>query len=152
MDKQHWLLRIGDGDNFKKSSRKSIWGIDSTSRSGSKSFLKNVKEGDILWFVPSKTPSGPEPLVAMATYTTAIKRITGPLIKHSLTNEELGWTEGNWDMEIHYKNLKNISTCGLYPCIKAALVIRQYPCKCNVNLFEEYINIMKYSHVTNTFD
>lgn len=48
-----WLLRVGDGENFKNSSKHRIWGISSSSLSN-KHFLENVKSGDRLWFVKNK--------------------------------------------------------------------------------------------------
>jgi len=144
----HWLLRIGNGIHFNNSSSKFIWGINSK-HSCSKSFIKKVKEGDILWFVTGKSGGH---LVAMAKYKRMDNRIIGPLINHSFTNEELGWTEleGEWDMEIHYINLYNISTCELYSGIRGPLSIRKYNDKCKVNLLDEYINILKYSAITQT--
>ena len=44
----HWLLRVGDGQNFINSSDKKIWGVKSK---GHKSFLTKIQEGDILWFI-----------------------------------------------------------------------------------------------------
>ena len=52
--RKHWLLRIGNGNHFNTSSSKSIWGIDST-LPAQKSFIKNVNEGDKLWFVTSRS-------------------------------------------------------------------------------------------------
>ena len=59
-----WILRCGDGENLKNSSKYRIWGI-SSKISTNKHFLKNVKPGDRLWFVKSKTQGK---LVAVATY------------------------------------------------------------------------------------
>ena len=137
---RHYILHIGDGKHFNSSSIKNIWGINS-SHSFSKSFILNVKEGDILWFVISKSKGK---LVAVSTFTKLNKRILGPLINISHTNEELGWTEinGKWDIEIHYKNLYNISECELYSEIKGACGIRKYNDKCKINLPIEYNNII----------
>ena len=70
------------------------------------------------------------------------KRIVGPLLNFTLTNKELGWTEteGNWDTEVHYTDLYNLSDCELYSDIKAACSIRLYNDKCKVNLPIEYEN------------
>ena len=146
----HWLLRIGDGIHFKNSSSKCIWGINSNNTC-SKSFIKKAKEGDILWFVTGKSRGH---LVAVTTYKSMNNRIIGPLINHSFTNKDLGWTEqeGDWDIEIHYSNLYNISKCLLYSDIKGAVCIRIYNDKCKVNLPEEYINIVKYSNITLTMN
>ena len=102
----HFILRIGDGIHFNASSSKSIWGINS-SHSLAKWFLSNVSEGDLLWFVKGKTNGQ---IVAVATFTGTKMRILGPLIALTLTNAELGWnkTEGEWDTEVHYKEISLI--------------------------------------------
>jgi hypothetical protein len=143
---EHYLLRVGDGEHFKNSSPMSIWGIDS-SASCTKGFIKTVKEGDILWFVKSKSNGH---LIAVATFTGLKERVTGPLIDLTPSNEELGWTktEGDWDIEVHYTDLYNIGACELYSGIKSPLVIRKYSDKCACNLPAEYASIVRYSKVT----
>ena len=78
-----WILRVGDGENLKCSSKYRIWGISSNT-STNKHFLKNVKPGDRLWFVKSKSQGK---LVALATYRSHNTREFGPLIDISLSNE-----------------------------------------------------------------
>jgi hypothetical protein len=145
---QHFLLRVGDGIHFTDSSKFKLWGVNSKD-SPIKGFLKSVKVGDVLWFVKGKSKGQ---LISVATFTEAKQRILGPLIPLTLTNEQLGWTKtyGDWDTEIHYDNLYNISMCELYSEIKSPLVIRLYSDKCKVNLPEEYSNIIRYSKVTNS--
>jgi len=144
---KHFLLYIGDGDHFNASSTKSIWGINSN-HSFAKGFLSTVKEGDLLWFVKSKTNGQ---IVAVAKFIQTKKRILGPLIDLTLTNAELGWdkTEGEWDTEVHYKDLYNLTQCNMISEIKGAAGIRLYNDKCMVNLPLEYPNIVRYSKVTN---
>jgi len=141
-----WLLRVSDGFNFKNSSRFKIWGIQSSS---SKSFLKDVKHGDRLWFVLNKSRGK---LLAVATYTSHNKRELGPHISLSMTNEELGWTGcgPNWtsDTEIHYTDLYGLENCDLLTHIKSQTSVRQYNEKCMVNLPVEYDYIVRYSKVT----
>jgi hypothetical protein len=69
-----------------------------------------------------------------------------------LTNVELGWnkTEGDWDTEVHYKDLYNLTKCNLISEIKGAASIRLYNDKCKVNLITEYPQIIRYSKVTNS--
>lgn len=143
----HFLMHIGDGIHFNSSSSKSIWGITS-SHSCAKGFLNTVKEGDLLWFVKSKTNGQ---IVSVATFTGIKERVLGPLIELTLTNKELGWdkTEGNWDTEVHYKNLYNLTECKLISEIKGAVGIRLYNNNCKVNLITEYPHIVRYSKVTN---
>jgi hypothetical protein len=141
-----WLLRVGDGENFKNSSKYKIWGI-SSKVSANKSFLKNVKLGDRLWFVKGKSQGK---LVAVALYRSHNLREFGPLINISLTNEELGWFGsggGESDIEIHYSDLYGLSNCELLTHIKSPLTIRQYDEKCKVNLTVEYSYIVRYSRV-----
>jgi hypothetical protein len=144
----HFLLRVGDGAHFTSSSKFNIWGINSKTPDGSY-FIKNVKENDILWFVKGKSRGQ---LIAMATFTSLKERVVGPLIALTPTNEELGWTKitGEWDKEVHFKNLFNLSDCELYSEIKSPLVIRLYSEKCKVNLPQEYINICRYSKIKKT--
>jgi hypothetical protein len=118
-----WLLRVGDGKNLISSSKYKIWGIQS-STADSKYFLKNVKCGDRLWFVTSKTNGK---LIGVASYRSHNHREFGDLINLSMTNEELGWTSLGvvWSIEIHYTDLYNIK-CELCTYIKSPKSIRKY--------------------------
>jgi hypothetical protein len=143
----HFLLRVGDGIHFNRSSSQSIWGITSTSPVG-KGFKSTVKAGDILWFVTGRSKGK---IIAMATFTQTRERIIGPIIDLTATNEELGWTntEGNWDTEVHYKDLFNLTERDLLTGIKGAATVRLYKEeKCNVNLPAEYQSILRYSKIT----
>ena len=141
-----WLLRIGNETHFKNSSSKNIWGINSKTSYG-KSFIKNAKPGDRLWFVKGKSNGK---IVAVVTYVKVVERILGPLIPLTKTNSELGWTEskGEWDTEVRYENLYNLTDCNLNSEIKGACGIRKYNDKCKVNLSEVYPHIIRYSKVT----
>jgi len=143
-----WILRVGDGENLKCSSKYRIWGISSNT-STNKHFLKNVKPGDRLWFVKSKSQGK---LVALATYRSHNMRDIGPLIDISLSNEELGWTGSGTDwsanVEVHYTDLYGLNDCELLTHIKGAATIRKYDEKCRVNLAVEYSYIVQYSRVT----
>ena len=141
----HWLFRIGDGKHFDSSSKYKIWGINSKNKC-CKSLMKKVKPHDILWFI--KSGSGGL-IYSVAEFVSLNKRIIGPLVTISKTNEELGWTDfdGSWDIEIHYKDVLFISKVNLLTCIKGPCTIRVYNEKCKINLEEEYINIYKYSQI-----
>ena len=142
-----WLLRVGDGGNLKRSSKFRIWGVSSRIAVG-KHFIENVKPGDRLWFVKSKSHGK---LVAVATYRSHNIREFGPLIDVSLSNEELGWSDpsgGDCDVEIHYSELYGLSNCELLTHIKGPATIRKYDEKCRVNLAVEYSYIVRYSRVT----
>jgi hypothetical protein len=137
----YWMLRVGDGVNFKSSSKHGIWGIQSTT-CANKHFLKEAKQGDILWFITSKSKGK---IIAVATYSSHNIRELGPLVNLSMSNEELGWTgEGDgWtsDTEIHYSDLYLVDACELLTHIKGASTIRKYNEKCRVDLPVEYSRI-----------
>ena len=143
-----WLLRVGDGKNLKASSKYRIWGIQSTTPAN-KHFIKNVKPGDRLWFVKSKSQGK---LIALAIYRSHNTRELGPLINTCMTEEELGWThEGpDWesDIEVHYSDLYGLEACDLLTHIKGASTIRKYDEKCRVDLAVEYSYIVRYSKIT----
>jgi hypothetical protein len=142
-----WLLRVGDGENLRRSSRYRIWGISSRISAG-KHFVKNVKPGDRLWFVKSKSQGK---LIAVATYRSHNFREFGPLINVSLTDEQLGWFDpsgGDCNVELHYSDLYGLSDCDLLSHIKGPTTIRKYDEKCRVNLAVEYSYIARYSNVT----
>ncbi len=135
---QDWLLRVGDGKNFENSSRLSIWGIKSTNSFG-KYFMKNVKNGDRLWFVKSESNGK---LIAVSTFSSHNTR------ESNNTNEKLGWTGSgvDWtsDTEIHYTDLYCLNDVELLSYIKGSCTIRMYNEKCKVELAKEYVNIVKY--------
>jgi hypothetical protein len=143
-----WILRGGNGKNFKTSSKFGIWGIQSSTPTN-KYFLKNVKVGDKLWFVKNKSKGK---LLGVATYRSNNMRELGPLVNISMTNEELGWTgEGlDWvsDIEIHYSDLYGLEDCELLTHIDGPATIRKYNEKCKLDLPLEYSYIVKYSKVT----
>lgn len=142
-----WLLRVGDGNNFKNSAIHKIWGIQSTTTIG-KHFTKTVRPGDRLWFIKSKSQGK---VLAVATYCLHNKRDLGPLIDLTPTNEELGWTNNgpDWisDTEIHYTHLYDLENCDLFTKINGPSTIRKYDEKCQINLSNEYSYIIKYSKV-----
>lgn len=147
----NWILRVGDGKNFINSSKHCIWGIKSNNPLG-KAFIKNVKSGDKLWFVISKSQGK---IIAVATYISHNTRELGPLINTSMTNEELGWKgedhNCDWDLEIHYNNLYVLNDCNLLTYIKGPCTIRKYDEKCKVNLVEEYVYIMRYRKINSNY-
>ena len=140
----HWILRVRDGKHFWNSSKDSLWGITKRLHTG---FLKQVEPGDILWFLTNKKSGGK--FIAVATYHRKQDRVLGPLIALTKTNEELGWTlnHGDWDVEIHYKDLYDLSQCELLPDIKGQTIIRLYkPETCTLPLPSEYAYMVKYAN------
>ena len=114
-------------------------------------FIKNVKIGDILWFVTSKSKGK---IIAVATYASCNNREHGPLIDLTPNDNVLGWENGRVDLskidtEIHYSELYGLSNCELLTHILSPKTIRKYnPEKCAVNLPVEYSYIVKYSKMT----
>jgi len=119
----NWLFAIGDATNFNASSSKAFWGCKSINKNGKKSqntpFITDAKEGDILWFIKSKSNGR---VYAVATFTHNAKRELGPLFALTATNEEIGWittpeiisSGNNWDIEVHYKNMYRVINCDIY--------------------------------------
>lgn len=145
---QDWLI-IFNNNNFQNSSKFNIYGLNSLSKTNN-SFLNNVEKGDRLWFIPSKSN---REIIAVCLYEYYKKREIGPLINISKTDEELNWIgNDNWDIEIHYSNLYNLTECYLYSGIKGQTSIRKYNLfNCDINLPNEYLNILKYSRITKSF-
>lgn len=87
----HYILRVGDGNNFKNGSNVSIWAVNSRN----KSFLKKVKEGDKLWFVKNKEKGDIHngKIIAVADFVSKNERVIGPLIAITPSNDELKWDE-----------------------------------------------------------
>jgi len=128
--KIHWLLRIGNSDNFNNSSKFNIWGVKQTT--SVKNFENLVQEGDILWFIVSKNNGQ---AVAFAEYVNHNER--------TKTDEELGWkvenNSSNWTIEINYKHLKNVENKNYSTHIIGQNVnVRQYNNKCTINLPQIY--------------
>jgi len=128
--KIHWLLRIGNGNNFKNSSKFNIWGVKQTNNT--KFFEKTVKKGDILWFVVSNNNGQAIAFAEFISYNERTK-----------TDTELGWglenNSNNWTTEINYKNLSNIENGNYFTNITGQNVnIRKYNDKCKINLPEIY--------------
>lgn len=132
--KSHWLLRIGNGNNFKNSSKFHTWGVKRTTNV--KSFENFVQEGDVLWFIVSKNNGQ---ALAFAEYINHNERTS--------TDEELGWqienNSSNWNIEINYKNLTNVEDKNYFTCIIGQNVnIRKYNNNCKINLPKIYEKII----------
>ena len=147
---KHYILRVGDGENFRKGSEVNTWAV----RSGNTGFLKNVNPGDKLWFITKKQKGDVHrgKIIAVADFVAKNMRVFGPLISTSKTNEDLGWDEkgGVCDVEIHYNNLYNLTECKLFTGQKNQTTISAYDNfkeRLLVNLEVEYEYICKYSKI-----
>ena len=145
---QHWIIRIGDGENF-KNSKKSIWGINGGSNNYTKSIIHNkFNEGDILWFLTPQQFG--KKVIGMAEYTHYYDSEEEPLIKlNTYTNEELGWNgDQKWDIQIHYKNLYDTENQNISFTVHDPGTIINYNThfmNITENLQEHYNNYKKYS-------
>ncbi len=149
----HWFMRIGDCVNFENSIPSKAWGCKKNS---SKSFLQEIKKGDIIWFVPNQDKSGLKgKIFYCAEYQEHFERVLGPLLALTPTNEELGWKNidnwnSDWDVQIFYRNLYKIDNLNLQINISG----RQTPkgklldemCE-NFNPNDELKNIIKYLNI-----
>lgn len=146
-----WIIRCGNGDNLwnAKSRGYTLWAINS--KKAGKSILTDARTGDTLVFVRKrdlKTGEGNRQAIAFATFVRHAERILGPLIAASPTNEDLGWTEGEWDTEIHYRDLYDIRDCGItLDGLQTAATIMRYQKggQVTVDLEKEYDNVCRYS-------
>ena len=102
--KSIWIVHVGDAKNFNASKYKNIWAFKSTTACWI-NFTRNVNPGDILCFIKKGGH-----ILGFAQYDNYKARELGPLISLTITNEELGWTNGDWDMELHYKNYVDSTT------------------------------------------
>ena len=148
---QDWFIRVGDANNFINSSSLGIWGIQSTTACG-KYFCNNVRVGDRLWFIKSKSDGL---IIAVAKFTRLVNRQLNYSQSYlTRSNEELGWTQTEsciWtsDMEVHYENLLNIQSCRLLTKLKCQSSQLLYKSnRGEINLPETYNLIMKFRNIT----
>jgi hypothetical protein len=144
---EHWLLRVADGVHFRSSQKYMLWSGNS-GHTWVKNFRKEARPGDILWFIKGGGCGGKA--IGVATFTYHCPRVLGPLIALTPTNEDLGWTKslGNWDVEIHYKDLYDTDSLNILTKIQYPLSGRRFnPANCHADLPLEFANIVKYSSV-----
>jgi len=148
MQSNHWLIRVNDGESFKNSSRYKIWGCKSNS---SKKFLQDAQAGDKLWFITNKSKGK---IIAVVSFESHNVRILGPLLKLSMSDDELKWDNTGFDIEIHYSDLYDLSQCELNINIKSTILITKYindTNKYDIDLSQEYKYIVKYCFVGFSF-
>ena len=110
----NWIIRVGDGDNFMKSSKINVWGIPDNSNA-SICFINNVKKGDVLWFITSN--SGGK-IIAVATYEEMLCVIPTPnrfmnssknALMDNLSIEDFTYKQDAPNMLMRYKDLYVLS-------------------------------------------
>ena len=141
----NWLVRIGDGINFNKSRKHSIFSCSKVCKSNS-TFIKDAKRGDNLLFIPNNSKSK----VAYIATFYGIKERTAD----TMTNQQLGWDSSKkWDnhYELHYTNLYDLSCVepALYIPIKGPAPFREYhESHYNINLIQLLKQIKRFAKVT----
>ena len=152
-----WIMRVGDGENFRNSSLYNIWGVNSRH----KTFIQTVQPGDRIWFVVNggggrrcrqqQQVHLRGKVIAVATYQSHNHRELGPLVSFTQTNDELGWGGCGeaCDIEIHYSDLYDLNNCEMFTHIKNQNSVRNFAtAPCAINLPIEYNHIVRYSKVT----
>ena len=146
-----WLYRIGDGINFNNSKQHNIFSCSKSCKSNYP-FIKNVKRGDILLFIPNESKG-------KVTHVSTFKGIK-ERTAYTMTNEELGWDNSkNWydHYEVHYTNLYDLSCVepAIYIPIKGQNPIRLYDeSYYNINLIQvlkqmkRFYKVKRYPNVT----
>lgn len=146
MDKQHWIIRVADGENLKRS-KYPFWGVKRGA--GIKYFVEKMKKGDILWFLTNKAHGGR--FIGMAEYVCFYDKKDEPLIQiNTFSNEEQGWLgDENWDIQIHYTDYYNTERQNIEAVIQRPAVVMLYDAnmikKIKDNLYEHYKNFKYYA-------
>lgn len=153
MFKNHWLIRVGDGENLKKS-KYMFWGVKRGRGDCIKSLIKNnFKEGDIIWFITNKKAGGK--CIAMCEYITFYDKQDEKLINiNTISNKEQNWNETEvWDIQINYKNLYFTENQNIKICIQCSSIILKYLTfkdKIEDDLVNHYNNFKFYAVPNNT--
>tara|TARA_B100000674_G_C37848498_1_gene918804 strand:- start:631 stop:1140 length:510 start_codon:yes stop_codon:yes gene_type:complete len=152
--KRHWILRVGDGENFKNSNYPA-WGVKKGKGKGNiKGIVKKMKKGDVLWFLKSKNYGGN--IIGVAEYDTFYDRNDEPLIMiHTYTNNQQNWKGKDvWDIQINYKNLYMAEKQNIKVCIQCSATIMRYSTfkeKISEDLIEHYNNFKFYAEPIDKF-
>ncbi len=151
----HWFVRVNDGKNFINSSSENVWGCkNKKTNSHVTKFLRNVKYGDIMWFI-MKRSNGTNKIMACSTYLNHNAREIGPLISITGDNEERGWKNNvncptcDWDTDIHYKDLYDLRN--IHKPLEMVLTgqhgYHEYKSeKHNLDLPNIYVNMIQFVH------
>ena len=152
-EKKHFIVRVGDGYNFRNSNF-DFWGMKSNNGNVKTILKKNLIDGDILWFATSKI--GGNKFLGVATYTHLFDRADEPLFDHNtISNKEQGWTgDDDWTLGVHYTNLYKLEHVDYNVCFQGGqsfIKREQYEAGCArrgkedaIDLITEYDKIIKY--------
>jgi hypothetical protein len=125
-NKSHWLIRVGDGENFRNSVYP-FWGMKEGRNGCNKTIInKKIKNGDILWFIVSKKYGGN--IIGMAEYLHCYDSKDESLVRiNTFTNKEQNWSgDESWNLQIHYCNLYITEIQNLSCIIQCASPINEY--------------------------
>jgi len=143
---RHWLIRVQDGENL-RNSKYPFWGVKRGPHNCIKTIVNKIKPGDILWFMTSKPFGGK--LIGMCEYTCYYDRNDEQLISiHTYSNAEQNWKgDGNWDIQIHYKNLYITEKQDIKAIIQCSAIILAYETFKHKlpDLYDHYRNFKYYS-------
>ena len=143
---QHWLIRVGDGINF-KNSKKNIWSLNSNKITNT--IINNqFNENDILWFIGNKKINNI--ILGMAKYKCYYSKTDELLINiDTYSNNDCGFdNENEYDLQIHYTEFYNTERQQIQLIFKCMSPIINYNNnfeKINVNLFTHYNNYLFYA-------
>ena len=147
---KHYIIRVGDGDNF-KNSKNDVWGV----KKNFEGTVKKMNEDDILWFLKSKSSGGN--FIGMAKFIDFYDREIEEqdlICLNTYSNEEQNWQgEEKWSIQIHYKELYDTDMANITAIIQCASSIMAYDTfkdKEGIpNLIEHYNMFKKYASPIN---
>ena len=150
-DRHHWIIRVGDGINF-KNSKYPFWSIKKGYGGGIKTLASKIKRSDILWFVTNKKYGGY--LIGMAEFINMFDKDDEPLVEiNTHSNLKQNWVGNDtWKLQLNYKNLYNTEKQKIQCIIQCASNILNYETfkeKIRDNLYEHYKNFIYYAEPIN---
>jgi hypothetical protein len=145
MESNHWIIRVSDGENLKRS-KHPFWGVKRGA--GIKGTVEKMRQGDVLWFLANKANGGK--FIGMAEFTGFYDRKDEPLIQiNTLSNVEQGWLgDEEWDVQIQYKNYYNTERQNIQALLRCPATIMHYETfknRIQSNLYEHYRNFVYYA-------
>lgn len=145
-DKNHWLIRVNNGVNF-RNSKYPFWGLISKWMGDVKKFNK----GDVLWFITPQEYGGI--ILGLAEFTEFFDRNDEPLIPiNTYSNKEQNWEgDDDWSIQVHYENLYDIEKKNIkisIQCAGSVLDYESFKHKGIPDLRKHYSNFKFYSEPT----